>query len=67
MRQHIEDACETIDAAMFTGDSFDDAVNREELQHYIDRWIAQLEVLQGLAATSTLEDMDVDDEDEDDK
>ena len=38
MRKYIEDACEEIDAAMFTGDAFLDEDHRKELTEYIERW-----------------------------
>lgn len=56
MRHSLIEACETIDAAMFSGDSFSIATNRAELQEYIDRWVAQLEVYQGLETVAKLED-----------
>ena len=34
----VEDACDTIDAAMFTGDTFEDAGNRKILRDWIARW-----------------------------
>lgn len=45
MRQDLFIACEQIDAAMFTGDSFLDAQHRVEMCEYINRWTAQLNSL----------------------
>lgn len=38
MRNNLYDACEEIDAAMFSGDSFDDPDTIREFQEYLDRW-----------------------------
>ena len=38
MNAHLIDACEEIDAAMFSGDSFLEENNRKELKEYIERW-----------------------------
>lgn len=36
--KHLEDACETIDASVFSGDLLYDEERMEALQHYMDRW-----------------------------
>lgn len=39
MKEHTEDLCDSIDAAIFSGDEFlVDAVAREELRAYMARW-----------------------------
>lgn len=38
MEQYLEDACEQIDAAVFSGDSLYYGTNLEELKDYIGRW-----------------------------
>jgi ADP-dependent phosphofructokinase/glucokinase len=42
--EFIKDACEEIDAAMFSGDHFLKVVNREKLKFYIGRWVREMEV-----------------------
>lgn len=42
-RQHLENAMEEIDAAMFGGDAFYDKTNADALGHYIARWERQLQ------------------------
>jgi hypothetical protein len=41
--QHLDDACEHIDAAMFTGDCFLTPENEARLKWYIGRWQRQME------------------------
>lgn len=38
MRKYVEDACEEIDAAIFSGDEFHNAESREKLREYMARW-----------------------------
>jgi hypothetical protein len=38
MRDYIQEACEQIDAAMFSGDAFMGQEHRKELREYIGRW-----------------------------
>jgi hypothetical protein len=41
MRDYIEAACDEIDAAVFSGNAFDDLEgigNRQELREYMARW-----------------------------
>ncbi len=46
MREHIENACEQIDAAVFSGDSFARSRDaRDELRSYMDRWSKELSTL----------------------
>ncbi len=42
MRDYIEKACEEIDAAMFTGDAFENAAERIALRKYLARWNREL-------------------------
>jgi hypothetical protein len=42
MNDNIKNACEEIDAAMFSGDAFTDPRERKALQEYIDRWQREL-------------------------
>lgn len=44
---HMENACESVDACVFSGDSLLDPVQRNQLKEYIARWqraIAQHEM-----------------------
>ena len=43
MRDYIFNACEEIDASMFSGDAFQDTEHREELKKYIGRWEREIE------------------------
>jgi len=43
MNKNIENACEEIDAAMFSGDEFTDKENREKLREYIGRWEREMQ------------------------
>jgi hypothetical protein len=45
MEWGIKDACEEIDAAIFTGDCFVDGHARRELKEYIDRWVREMKNL----------------------
>jgi hypothetical protein len=38
----LEEHCENIDAAMFSGDAFLDKDNRDLLEKYIARWVREL-------------------------
>lgn len=42
MENDLEIACETIDAAFFTGDSFEDSKTRIEFYNYMARWQRRL-------------------------
>lgn len=42
MVKSVDDACHTIDAAIFTGDSFIDKEAIKELRCYMSRWERQL-------------------------
>lgn len=42
MRDYIEDACDQIDAAIFSGDAFFDKGHIERLRWYMERWGKQL-------------------------
>lgn len=41
-RKYLSNACEIIDAAMFSGDSFVERENRSALMYYMARWIKKL-------------------------
>lgn len=43
MRDYIFEACETIDAAIFSGDAFHDEEHRKELKALMDRWYRELD------------------------
>ena len=44
MRQYIKEACEEIDAAMFSGDDFENIEARIELKEYIGRWQREMKL-----------------------
>lgn len=46
MPEYLENACEEIDAAMFSGDDFLNEDNRKALKEYIGRWSRELERLE---------------------
>lgn len=46
MRDYIEEACEQIDAAIFSGDAFEDFEHRKELRKYMSRWTNQMDEIQ---------------------
>lgn len=46
--KHIHEACDTIDAGMFTGDIFDDAISRDTLRDWIARWEREMKRLDEL-------------------
>ena len=48
MRKYIEQACEEIDAAMFSGDAFLEKEERESLTRYINRWQRQMKEFEEL-------------------
>ena len=48
LRKYIEDACEEIDAAMFTGDAFYDEEHRKSLLDYMERWKKEIKRLDKL-------------------
>lgn len=43
MRDYIKEACEQIDAAMFSGDDFDNPATRAEFREYMNRWTRQID------------------------
>lgn len=43
MPKYLDEHCDSIDAALFTGDTFHDEEAREELWAYIGRWTRALE------------------------
>jgi hypothetical protein len=50
MRGYIKQACEEIDAAMFSGDAFIAKDERDALVYYIERWQRQLKVWEEIDA-----------------
>lgn len=46
MRQFIFEACDTIDAAIFSGDDFHDEANRKELIEFMERWTRELKLIE---------------------
>ena len=50
MRDYIENACEEIDAAMFSGDAFIEKEERDALSNYIGRWQRQMKEWEEIAA-----------------
>lgn len=43
LRPHVEDACETLDAAIFSGDVIYNDVERKELRAYVERWMRAID------------------------
>jgi hypothetical protein len=39
----VEEGIQQIDAALFNGDTFDDAENRAHLKGYVERWLRRIE------------------------
>lgn len=39
----VENGIQQIDAALFNGDTFDDAENRTYLKGYVERWLKRIE------------------------
>ena len=50
MRDYIKNACEEIDAAMFSGDAFIEKEERDALSNYIGRWQRQMKEWEEIAA-----------------
>lgn len=46
MHPKVAGAIQEIDAALFSGDTFDNPVDRAELASYVARWARELEVLE---------------------
>lgn len=42
MRDYIYNACEEIDASVFSGDAFYDKEHRKQLREYMARWTREL-------------------------
>lgn len=51
MPDYIDDAIDTLDAAIFTGDALQNAENRETLKTYIDKWQRAMAVIEAIDAT----------------
>ena len=43
MRKAVEEACESIDAAVFSGDLLEFEHERDDLRSYIERWLRAIE------------------------
>lgn len=43
MQKFAKDACEEIDAGIFSGDTFDKIDELNELNHYLDRWKREIQ------------------------
>ncbi len=43
---HIEQACDMIDAVLFTGTSFYDNTNLKELRNYLKRWEKEMQSIE---------------------
>lgn len=43
LRPHVEDACETLDAAIFSGDVIYNDAERKELRAYVERWMRAID------------------------
>lgn len=35
--------CENLDAAMFSGDTFDEKMVRDEFRFYVERWLREMD------------------------
>lgn len=42
----LDEVCDHIDAAVFSGDTFQDKDARDEMQRYIMRWMRELDSIQ---------------------
>jgi hypothetical protein len=43
MNKILEDHCDTIDAAVFTGDFLENASHRKDLKEFCERWLREIE------------------------
>ena len=43
MRKEIEDACETIDAMVYSGDMLEFERERDDFKEYVERWLKQIQ------------------------
>jgi len=50
MEKYLDDLCDEIDAAMFSGDSFLKEANRKGLAEYIGRWQREMKQWKEIAA-----------------
>ena len=53
LRSFISNACEDIDAAVFSGDAFHDKEERDALRNYIARWERQMKEYENIQPEST--------------
>ncbi len=58
MDKHLLDACETIDAALFTGDVLNSKESRAKLCAYMRRWLGAFDTLPGESPIRPLDDDD---------
>lgn len=56
MTNDINDVMDTLDAAVFSGDTFLDKDNLENFKHYIERWNNQLKVLESTTNQLSVKD-----------
>jgi len=42
MRKEIEDACETIDAMVYSGDMLEFERERDDFKEYVERWLLKI-------------------------
>lgn len=54
MRSYIQDACEDIDAAVFSGSAFLEKEERDALRKYIARWEQQMKECEDIEPDSTM-------------
>lgn len=45
MPKYLDDACDSIDAAVFSGDFLHDQSARKEFREYVDRWTREMDQL----------------------
>ena len=50
MPDYIDDAIDTLDAAIYTGDLLQNAENRETLRTFIDKWKREMDRIEAIDA-----------------
>jgi hypothetical protein len=56
MRKDIEEFCDNLDAAIFTGDGLHDLKSLEEFDEYIQRWTREYYNIKSLVVSEILEE-----------
>lgn len=56
MRKYIEDACDELDAAIFSGDEFHNPESRKRLREFMTRWERELKSFDELPVESNGEE-----------